>query len=621
MAEPEKENASLGGVGSIGGSLGSYIQENEGYTLEEDAARRDAVAMASKPDPPPIISVEPMIEVGMLQPPAGFESTLYLPVERQEQLTIQNLGICFTRLDLGAPNIDSTHLITDIKFVETQGTAEPITVHLGPKYTLMPQDILASGNAGDAKHVFLAVKSEPASTCSEAPIVDLAVIYGGTTSSENRKFETGGGYDTVDFPAFAQEAYGSVLHLALKREGAGAEFAEQLAARAAAEAAEAMDNESNFGGSTVGQLENDLDDELLDTSLTPAQIRDLEEKRAKDMRDRALRLEAAEEEQRSEAVALEVRKEVAAAIKRRDIILTQNSLLQRKVAALITRHEREETENRSMRANNGNDGEKGDERAYGDLMNRILETEERHKSMSSEYERLNHELQARLDEKEVKAADIYDTFSTFKTQIAVQAQHSRTGKSIGPKVIERFRVDEREKDDEASRVRLRNVNLRMMVKKLESQLRAKEQLAEGLHLIDFEQLKIENQALNEKIEERTAELFKLRKKKTASVEVLSHVKEKLYFTERTSGVTKSELAVLEKQVGDLRTALSRHKREREALRRSNAGSSTDSGFTKSDRLVLDFEARKKALASIKDKIQEAKDKYRNLAAFVEGASD
>ena len=34
------------------------------------------------------------------------------------------------------------------------------------------------------------------------------------------------------------------------------------------------------------------------------------------------------------------------------------------------------------------------------------------------------------------------------------------------------------------------------------QLKSKEELAEGLHLIDFEQLKIENQTYNEKIEER-----------------------------------------------------------------------------------------------------------------------
>ena len=46
-----------------------------------------------------------------------------------------------------------------------------------------------------------------------------------------------------------------------------------------------------------------------------------------------------------------------------------------------------------------------------------------------------------------------------------------------------------------------------------------EELAAGLHLIDFEQLKIENQSLNEKIEERNEELLKLRRKTTSTVQV------------------------------------------------------------------------------------------------------
>jgi hypothetical protein len=56
------------------------------------------------------------------------------------------------------------------------------------------------------------------------------------------------------------------------------------------------------------------------------------------------------------------------------------------------------------------------------------------------------------------------------------------------------------------------------LKKLESQLRSREQLAEGLHLIDFEQLKIENQSLSEKIDERNEELVKLRRKNTNMVQ-------------------------------------------------------------------------------------------------------
>ena len=56
-----------------------------------------------------------------------------------------------------------------------------------------------------------------------------------------------------------------------------------------------------------------------------------------------------------------------------------------------------------------------------------------------------------------------------------------------------------------------------------------DQLVGGLHLIDFEQLKINNVDLNEKIEERNDDILKLKKKVTSTVEVLTHVKEKLQF--------------------------------------------------------------------------------------------
>ena len=48
-------------------------------------------------------------------------------------------------------------------------------------------------------------------------------------------------------------------------------------------------------------------------------------------------------------------------------------------------------------------------------------------------------------------------------------------------------------------------------------------------MIDFEQLKINNVDLNEKIEERNGDILKLKKKVTDTVQVLTHVKEKLQF--------------------------------------------------------------------------------------------
>ncbi len=86
---------------------------------------------------------------------------------------------------------------------------------------------------------------------------------------------------------------------------------------------------------------------------------------------------------------------------------------------------------------------------------------------------------------------------------------------------------DQEKEEEVQRVRLKNIHLINQLKRIEQTLRQKEELAEGLHLIDFEQLKIENQSLNEKIEERNEELLKLRKKTTTTVQILTHVREKL----------------------------------------------------------------------------------------------
>ena len=70
-------------------------------------------------------------------------------------------------------------------------------------------------------------------------------------------------------------------------------------------------------------------------------------------------------------------------------------------------------------------------------------------------------------------------------------------------------------------------------------------------MIDFEQLKIENQSLNEKIEERNDELLRLRKKTTTSVLVLTHLKEKLQFVERHG----AQLQVGVQTDGDVQTGV------------------------------------------------------------------
>jgi hypothetical protein len=252
------------------------------------------------------------------------------------------------------------------------------------------------------------------------------------------------------------------------------------------------------------------------------------------------------------------------------------------------------------------------------------------------------ELQTRLDEKESRAQEIQKSFVEFKREIARAAENSRTGKPIPRRIIAQFEVTELAKDREVERVRLKNIHLKFQLKKLESKIKEKEQvpcwlgfccaacctcgrytrfaavwkhlcvqLADGLHLIDFEQLKIENQTLNEKIEDRNEEL--------------THVREKLQFVDADAEAQSTYLSGLASEVAQHRDTVARKKLSREKLRVENEKCAltrqfpvssqchclisvsacllwvcrlkNQRGFVNNDALVLDFEARKVGVPS------------------------
>ncbi|CAD7964155.1 unnamed protein product [Amoebophrya sp. A25] len=114
--------------------------------------------------------------------------------------------------------------------------------------------------------------------------------------------------------------------------------------------------------------------------------------------------------------------------------------------------------------------------------------------------RIGEELRAQLEDKRAKGIECRDSFRDFKRQVAKNAEYSRTGKGIPGRIITEIEKFEGEKEAEVEEVRGSNISLKNRLAKLELMLRKKDELAENLHVIDFEQLKIENQTLNEKIE-------------------------------------------------------------------------------------------------------------------------
>merc|ERR1719183_3057305 len=179
--------------------------------------------------------------------------------------------------------------------------------------------------------------------------------------------------------------------------------------------------------------------------------------------------------------------------------------------------------------------------------------------------RMSEELKNQLEEKRAKAIECRDSFRDFKRQVARHAEYSRTGKRIPLKIIQEVEDFELDKDAEVEEVRGSNISLKNRMAKLEQALRKKDELAENLHVIDFEQLKIENQTLNEKIEERNEELHKLRKKTVVTVQIITHMREKVQFVQQEYLALKGELGQLDLDLAAQRDTVTKTKHERDTV--------------------------------------------------------
>jgi hypothetical protein len=149
------------------------------------------------------------------------------------------------------------------------------------------------------------------------------------------------------------------------------------------------------------------------------------------------------------------------------------------------------------------------------------------KQIKEKYNQASRHIVGKFDEKRSRFVEIKDSFLNLKQEVCKNAIYETTMKKIPPRILDEVEAKEVEVNDFCNDLRLEMISMRMDLEKNLKLLANKEELADGLHLIDFEKLKIENQSLSEKIEERNDEIFKLTSKNNVNVHILAHVKEKL----------------------------------------------------------------------------------------------
>merc|ERR1712168_871968 len=254
------------------------------------------------------------------------------------------------------------------------------------------------------------------------------------------------------------------------------------------------------------------------------------------------------------------------------------------------------------------------EQRYQKLLSKLRQSQDSLAKTKADSERLINDSKAAKEATEATERQAWSSLVELYKSIASQAVSSRTGKPIPASEIDGYIKALEKKEEEVTTQRLENIRMTNKLKKKELQLQQKEELASGLVLIDFEQLKIENQTYNEKIEERNEELMKLHQKITNTVQVLTHYKEKLQFMETESAVQQESLKEIEEEVFHCRDALTAQKQERDRLRAEFHSRQQHAGLLGS--IGSGNNANKKSLVLLKD-FEERQDETDKLQQDIE----
>ncbi|XP_053422506.1 coiled-coil domain-containing protein 96 [Nycticebus coucang] len=231
------------------------------------------------------------------------------------------------------------------------------------------------------------------------------------------------------------------------------------------------------------------------------------------------------------------------------------------------------------------------------------------------------QMKQQCQEKVTRVEKEWRSFQALKKQVVMQAMGScrmRGGRQAALREVEQIQALEDKKEKEMSSVRLENVQLKQSVAHFETRMRAQEDLSEGLLLIDFEQLKIENQTFNEKVEERNEELLKLRNKVTNNVQIITHVKEKLHFMDMENACKKTQLLEIEAQVALGRDILTKTKQARDSLRVDNIKLNQKCGLLGKDSLLQDLEEKVEKTELLSQRLESLKRHHAGLTLSCRG---
>ncbi|XP_009468759.1 PREDICTED: coiled-coil domain-containing protein 113 [Nipponia nippon] len=164
----------------------------------------------------------------------------------------------------------------------------------------------------------------------------------------------------------------------------------------------------------------------------------------------------------------------------------------------------------------------------------LTEMKDEIQRMNEDSEQTLQNLEAVIEEANVWWTDVKKAISDFEKDI-ISTISSKKGSIIASEKLLRYMEEKnRQRDLLREKLRLKNYLLKGYKKKLQQQLRQKEQMGETLREVRLQQLQVRNAQYQEKIDEKNEELLQLKLTSGKTVQVLNFYRRKLQDAMETS---------------------------------------------------------------------------------------
>ncbi|CDI75533.1 ankyrin repeat-containing protein, putative [Eimeria praecox] len=239
----------------------------------------------------------------------------------------------------------------------------------------------------------------------------------------------------------------------------------------------------------------------------------------------------------------------------------------------------------------------------------LMQASKLEKQLESMKQTLNKLLEQNEEQERTQTAKVMEcrkAFGEFVLQVAKNAVMQKGGKPVSEQQVMKLLQQEEEQQQTIDRLRADllktqyEMELKIELHKSKGHWQADE--CDSVQAMDFEQLKMENQTLNEKLVERQEEAVKLQNIARKSAQLITHWRENLAFQEKRNAAAAAQLAELDEQLAKQREIAAQLKRERTEYKTQNEKVKCQTDIANSELLTADWQATE---AKLKETAVEA----------------